>query len=180
MADTKEILTCPACGSEMKKIFSKENNFHIDICLKGCGGIFFDNRELKKLDEKCEDISFILNEYENKEFKKVDESQTRVCPNCGMNMVKNFSSANREIEIDECYGCGGTFLDHNELERLRNEFSTEEERSEHFKKNLKSQIDKDIENELQADMERQRGSNVMYKMAYNAAVKASEFYFRFK
>ena len=44
-------------------------------------------------------------------------------------MVKNFSSANRSIQIDECYSCGGKFLDNGELQAIRAEFETEEERS---------------------------------------------------
>ena len=52
MADSKEILTCPACGEKMEKIFIKRANCNIDICTNGCGGIFFDNREFKILTKK--------------------------------------------------------------------------------------------------------------------------------
>ena len=32
----------------MEKIFISDANINVDICLNGCGGILFDNRELEK------------------------------------------------------------------------------------------------------------------------------------
>lgn len=132
MADTLDEITCPACGKPMKKVEIKNQHFNVDICLDGCGGIFFDNRELKKVDEEHENIDDILKEIEGKTFEKVNESETRICPVCGHNMVKNHTSHLRKIEMDECYNCGGIFLDNNELQKLRAEFKTENERSSAF------------------------------------------------
>ena len=54
MTDTKNQINCPACGKEMKKIYLPNEKINIDICLDGCGGIFFDNREFDKFNEvKC-------------------------------------------------------------------------------------------------------------------------------
>ena len=124
MTDTKDIISCPACGKEMKKIFFEEINANIDICADGCGGIFFDNRELKVLNKNADQVDEILKSLEGKEFEKVDDSKERTCPACGARMVKN--KANNEdvkdndfIVIDECYQCGGKFLDHGELERFK-------------------------------------------------------------
>ncbi len=124
MTDTKDIISCPACGNEMKKIFFEEINANIDICADGCGGIFFDNRELKVLNKNADQVDEILKSLEGKEFEKVDDSKERTCPACGARMVKN--KANNEdvkdndfIVIDECYQCGGKFLDHGELERFK-------------------------------------------------------------
>ena len=105
MADTKNVLTCPACGTKMEKILIEHTGFNIDICLNGCGGIFFDNREFKHFDEKAESIKQIEKLTADKEFIHADESYTRYCPACKSAMVKNFSSANKVIEIDECYMC---------------------------------------------------------------------------
>ncbi len=130
MSDTLQPINCPACHKEMKKIFIPSEGINVDICLDGCGGIFFDNREFKKFDEKAEKIDEILEAIEGKDFEKVDESLPRTCPVCGSKMVKNYSSANRTIQIDECYSCGGKFLDNGELQQIRAEFDTEAERSE--------------------------------------------------
>lgn len=130
MSDTLQTIKCPACNKEMVKVFVPEEGINVDICLNGCGGIYFDNREFNKFDEKAESIDEILKAIEGKTFATVDESLPRSCPVCGSKMVKNYSSANRTIQIEECYSCGGKFLDNGELQKIRAEFDTEEERSQ--------------------------------------------------
>lgn len=132
MADTHTKINCPACGKEMKKIFITELGFNIDICADGCGGIYLDNREFQKIDEQHEHVDQIIQDLENADFShvQIDENAVRVCPVCGTNMVKNPTSVKGDIIIDECYNCGGKFLDHGELTRIREEFATEKERSE--------------------------------------------------
>ena len=88
MADSTQTLICPACGKEMQKIFIERTNCYIDICTEGCGGIFFDNREYKKFDENHENIDEIKKALEGKTFKPVDNTIKRVCPVCGMKMMK--------------------------------------------------------------------------------------------
>ncbi len=136
MADNKEELLCPACGGKMTKIFVPEYNHYVDICLEGCGGIYFDNRELEHFDEQHESINEIYKIIKDKEFKKVEDDHKRKCPVCGAMMVQNSTSANKTITIDCCYNCGGKFLDHGELEAMRQEYATEEERSEAFNKHF--------------------------------------------
>lgn len=129
MVDTLKEMTCPACQKVMKKVLMPESNINVDICLDGCGGIFFDNRELKRFDEKAENIDAISNAISGKTFEKVNQEELRICPACGMKMVKNCTSIKKEVQIDECYACGGKFLDASELQGLRAEYDTEAERS---------------------------------------------------
>ncbi len=129
MADNLKEIICPACGRKMEKIFIEHTGFHLDICLNGCGGIFFDNREFKHFDEQAENIEAIEQATVGKEFYQADESFKRYCPICKTPMVKNFSSANKTVEIDECYVCGGKFLDNQELQKIRAEYETEDDRS---------------------------------------------------
>lgn len=128
MADTLKSINCPACGKKMEKVFIKEQGINIDICADGCGGIFFDNREFDSFDEQNEDISKIVDKLKNKKFTAVQSNSTRICPNCGAKMVKNHSSISNEIEVDECYSCGGKFLDFGELEKIRSEYKNNEQR----------------------------------------------------
>lgn len=121
MADTQKIINCPACGTEMVKIFMPEQNINLDVCVNGCGGIYFDNREFQKFNEGHENIDPVINALQDKTFKEVDQRKPRICPVCGANMVKNHSSNSRKIEIDECYFCGGKFLDNGELIKIREE-----------------------------------------------------------
>ena len=129
MSDTSKELKCPACQKQMTKVFVPKEGVNIDICLDGCGGMFFDTRELKYFDEQDEKIDEILKAIENKTFEPVDQSNYRSCPACGARMVKNFSSAKHSIQVDECYSCGGKFLDAGELQAFRGEYATEKERS---------------------------------------------------
>lgn len=119
MTDNKELdLTCPACGKTMKKVLIPNAGINIDICLDGCGGIFFDNRELNKFDEPHENAEEILKLIEGREFQKVDESETRKCPLCHIPMVK-MGSGIGGVQIDVCNKCGAKFLDNGELLKIR-------------------------------------------------------------
>lgn len=140
MADTKKILTCPACGKPMEKVYIPSSGTNLDICTDGCGGIYFDNREFKDFDEKNEDITKILEKLENKTFQNVDETATRHCPNCGNIMVKNHSSIKQDIEVDDCYNCGGKFLDNEELVKIRAEYDSNKERDEDILRHVYKQI----------------------------------------
>ncbi len=146
MKDNTEFeIDCPACGKKMKKIYMPEQGINIDVCVNGCGGIFFDNRELEKFDENKEDISPLISVFENKKFKKVDETDFRICPLCGQKMVKNYASAKKEVQVDECYSCGGKFLDYGELEKIRAQYETEEERASDVIYELYSQVGIELE-----------------------------------
>ena len=144
MADTYEFLNCPACGTPMKKVFLEKQGFIIDVCLDGCGGIWFDNRELPKVDERTEDISDLTAAYNGKTFHRVEREQDRDCPVCHKKMVKNCASAKQEITIDECYQCGGKFFDYNELEILRNQYESDEDRIADIKEIAKDSVKMEI------------------------------------
>ncbi len=134
MKDTYETINCPACGKPMKKVFLENQDFFVDVCLDGCGGIWFDNRELHKVDEQDNDITNLQNAYKGKTFQKVDKTDDRICPLCNAKMVKNYVSAKQEISIDECYLCGGKFFDYQELEQMRNQYEDEDDRIADIKK----------------------------------------------
>lgn len=118
MSDNKLTINCPACGKEMVKVFDENNGINIDICLNGCGGMLFDNREFEKFDEAHENADEILNAIKDKVFEKVDDSKIRICPICKVPMVK-MGAGNGGVEIDVCNTCGAKFLDNGELEKVR-------------------------------------------------------------
>ena len=119
MVDTKHDITCPACGTLMKKI-NIDDKFYVDICSQGCGGIWFDNQELEKLSSEHLDLALILQDFITMNHISVDDS-VRKCPLCHFKMVKNKVYAETPIIIDECYSCGGKFLDKGELKTLLND-----------------------------------------------------------
>lgn len=118
MADTKEYLTCPACGKNMTKIYIAEQQINVDICLDGCGGILFDNRELEKCDEINENAKEILETIKSKDFYETDETAQRICTICNTPMLK-MGAGTGSVQIDCCSVCGAKFLDNGELQRIR-------------------------------------------------------------
>ncbi len=129
MTDNKNDILCPACGKPMTKLNMSEAGVDIDICLDGCGGIYFDNRELEKFDEAHENIDEIIQAIKNKHFNSVDDKKIRTCPVCDSNMSK-FGAANGEVEIDVCNNCGGKFLDNGELNKIREAIETSDHKLE--------------------------------------------------
>lgn len=123
MADTFQTIRCPACGSTMKKIFVPSAGVNVDICADGCGGIFFDSKELKTFESGSQaNISEIDDVLAGKNFDPVDTEQTRICPVCATKMIKTKING-LDVIIDTCYNCGGVYLDNGELKQIREGFS---------------------------------------------------------
>ena len=122
MVDTKKVIKCPACEEMMAKFYVSEQNFDLDFCIDGCGGIFFDNRELTKFDKPDENADLLFDILKGKFYTKVDKAQLRICPACGTPMVKMGAGVS-EVVIDVCNVCGAKFLDNGELEKIRGEES---------------------------------------------------------
>lgn len=164
MADSHQTLRCPACGKEMQKIFIPSQGVNIDICMDGCGGLFFDNRELQMFDEKNENIDDIIQAVENNDFKPVDESLPRYCPACGAKMVKNFASIKKEVHIDDCYACGGKFLDNGELTKIRSQYETELDRTNDVMKYIYDNVGKEIIAVQEAAEEAEKKKSLLKKL----------------
>lgn len=164
MADSHQTLRCPACGKEMKKIFIPSQGVNIDICMDGCGGLFFDNREFQMFDEKNENIDDIIQAVENNDFKPVDDSLPRFCPACGAKMVKNFASIKKEVQIDECYACGGKFLDNGELTKIRSQYETELDRTNDVMKYVYDNVGKEIFAAQEAAAEAEKKKSLLKKL----------------
>lgn len=168
MADSLNTLTCPACGKVMEKVFIPSQGINIDICTNGCGGIFFDNREFDKFDEQHEDVSEILKNITGKSFEPVDSSKDRICPSCGSKMVKNHTSVKGEIEVDDCYVCGGKFLDNDELQKIRAEYENNEQRSVDVLKYVYSTVGKELaevdDRYVNSKLDRDLAQKLFYKI----------------
>lgn len=148
MADNLEVINCPACGNSMAKVYIKSANIHIDVCLEGCGGIFFDNREFEKFDEAHEDFDEILTFYDEDErkFHQIDDNQVRTCSACGSVMCKiGNGTPDKSFKIDCCYNCGAKFLDAYELQKIRNVCNSEKLRTDAFNKEFMSIYGEEID-----------------------------------
>lgn len=169
MSDNFKTLKCPACQKEMTKVFVPSEGVNVDICLDGCGGIYFDTREFKYFDEQDENIDEIVKAAEGRTFQPVNENLPRTCPVCGARMVKNYASVKKEVKIDECYACGGKFLDHGELEKIRAQYETEEDRSADIMKEVYSTVGLEIKR-LEAENEQLRANRSPLKKLFDKMI----------
>ena len=122
-------MKCPACSNSLQQITIKEVT--VNVCKDGCGGIWFDNFEIKKFDEPHESAGQSLLDIEKDESIIIDRTKRLKCPKCDdVVMMRHFFSVKKEVEVDECPGCGGFWLDAGELRSIRALFNTEQEREE--------------------------------------------------
>ncbi|HEY7649192.1 MAG TPA: zf-TFIIB domain-containing protein [Methylomirabilota bacterium] len=118
-------MKCPACQNELSSMVV--GPVTVDACQGGCGGIWFDNFELSKVDEAEEAAGEKLLHLEIRGARPGGES--RRCPKCkDVTMMRHFRSVKRKVLVDECAKCGGIWLDAGELGAIRDEFKTDAER----------------------------------------------------
>ena len=120
-------MKCPACGNMLEQ--KTADDITVDVCKGGCGGIWFDNFELKKFDEPHESAGEALLDIERDESILVDRTKRLKCPKCDdVVMMRHFFSVKKNVEIDECPSCAGFWFDAGELGAIRNLFNSEAER----------------------------------------------------
>ena len=111
-------IICPGCGNKMTKL--ELGNKIVDVCLDGCGGIWFDAYEINSFDEQSEELGeMIENITPEANIEKIPEEQ-RVCPRCmTTNLEQQYFSDKKQVMMDRCPKCGGVFLDSGELKEIR-------------------------------------------------------------
>ena len=120
-------MKCPACSRQMQQMTVADVT--VDVCKGGCGGIWFDNFELKKFDEPHESAGQSLLDIETDPAVTVDREERIKCPKCdNIVMMRHFFSVKKQVELDECPGCAGIWLDAGELRQIRGMFETEQQR----------------------------------------------------
>lgn len=123
-------MKCPACSNQLRQM--TVGDVTVDVCKAGCGGIWFDNLELKKFDEPHEADGEILLDIQRDPNLSLDHTQRLKCPKCGIVMMRHFFSVKRKVEVDECPQCAGIWLDAGELGQMRTLFESEEQRNKAF------------------------------------------------
>jgi len=117
---------CPACHAELSTV--SIGGVTLDACAGGCGGIWFDRGELS-FSPPAERLAQWLDELAANRTTHADLTQRRRCPRCVDSvLMRHFSSATRAVTIDECPTCAGVWLDSGELERIRAEHVSAEDR----------------------------------------------------
>src|SRR2546422_2673209 len=120
-------MQCPACGNTMTEV--KTGDITVDACKGGCGSLWFDHFELRKVEQPAQSAGESLLNIPQNPKAKVDQSQRRKCPrDADIVMMRHFWSVQREATVDECPKCEGVFLDPGELAEIRGEYKTDADR----------------------------------------------------
>jgi Zn-finger nucleic acid-binding protein len=113
-------MKCPACFNELTEM--QTAGVAVDICHGGCGGIWFDAFELQRFQAATDPVGEQMLRIERDPLMSVDHARKRECPRCdGVKLKRHFSSAQRQVEVDQCPNCAGYWLDAGELEKVRAE-----------------------------------------------------------
>jgi Zn-finger nucleic acid-binding protein len=128
-------MKCPVCNNGLTLYPS--GSIIVDVCVGGCGGIWFDAFELKRVDETSEPVADGLLSPTRAHDLKSDTTKRLFCPKCSeMAMMRHFFSARRRTIVDECPNCGGFWLDAGELADVREETQDEKRALEAKQANL--------------------------------------------
>lgn len=116
-------MTCPTCARAMTP--TTAGPLTVDACVGGCGGLWFNQFELAKVDSASEADGAALSQLpRDPAWVAPKDAPPRSCPTCpDVVMVQRFASVQRGVEVDECGLCGGVFVDGGELSTIRAEYT---------------------------------------------------------
>ena len=141
-------MKCPACGTEL--VTQMASDIQVDLCQHGCGGLWLDDREIKKFDEEAEFDPETLRGQLSPSGSVTINTGVRPCPRCsGEILWKRWYDINRQVEVDQCPKCSGIWLDLGELSKIRGQYKTEVERQEAADKYLAPDAQQFIEDTQQ-------------------------------
>ena len=125
-----ETLLCPRTRTPLKKVTL--DGITLDIS-EACGGVWFDNFELRKFADVEDSAGDALVELLEPYYcAEIDHEERLSCPRCdGIVLMRSFYSPKMQVEIDTCPSCGGVWLDPGDLGRMRALFGSEEEREQY-------------------------------------------------
>lgn len=121
-------MNCPACDALLETL--KVDGLAVDVCRIGCGGVWFDNFELRRVDAQDEKLGAALAALAFNPGA-IELHKKRPCPKCaGLTMLQHKFSREKPVLVDECPGCGGIWLDGGELAQLRQPVATKDDRQQ--------------------------------------------------
>jgi len=112
-------MKCPACQSELVEV--DLGKLKVDICQKGCGGVWLDRFELNKTNS-CDSTSIKTMLSNLPEAKCEIPDKQRLCPRDSTIMMQHFYSVKKQVKVDHCPQCAGTWLDRGELDTIQNQY----------------------------------------------------------
>ena len=117
-------MKCPVCAKDMVQ---EDIGLQVHVCENGCKGIWFDHGELEKLDQVGEGMGPALEAaLRSPRLNTVPRGPLK-CPKCFIQMHTHKFQRDKEVNVDECYACGGFFLDSGELKEIRDHYMSDVE-----------------------------------------------------
>ena len=109
---------CPACLHSLRRF--KVGTVTLDGCDGGCGGIWFDHRELAKVNRDHPNPDATIADLRFDPKIRVHDDDLRQCPKCEATpLEKKLYSLGSGVIMDCCPKCRGVWLDHGELDKIR-------------------------------------------------------------
>lgn len=112
---TEVYLKCPACTNDLTPYTDDLTKLVIDGCFY-CGGLWFDEDELRKLFTSPKLRSKFLFPSNTFRVNIKDAPEVRKCCRCEDHALKEVDTG--EVKVDECSNCRGIWLDAGEILRL--------------------------------------------------------------
>ncbi|MDN5924576.1 MAG: zf-TFIIB domain-containing protein [Xanthomonadales bacterium] len=127
-------MDCPVCNKTMSD--EDFGGVQVQVCATGCKSIWFDNQELVKLDASNEGVGQALKNALAAPRSNDAHRAALHCPKCQVPMVAHKYEGEKEVNVDECYTCGGMLVDSGELKVIRDHHMSETEESTYLDKLL--------------------------------------------
>ncbi len=120
-------LKCPRTQTPLKEVTI--DGIKLDIS-EACGGVWFDNQELQKMDNFKETAGdTLIDILQPFGSSQINFDQKINCPKCPeITLMRNYYSPQRSVQIDTCGKCGGVWIDPGELVQIRKLFANDEEK----------------------------------------------------
>lgn len=113
-------MKCPACKHALKK--TSVGSVTIDVCQGGCGGIWFDADELAKVNTAVPTGKNPIATINRTVEADAGEDRVLKCVKCrGTKLERKLFSLGSGVIMDCCPKCQGIWLDHGELDTIREE-----------------------------------------------------------
>ena len=114
-------MKCPACKHDLRS--KGAGGMMLDVSHGGCGGIWFDAGELRKVGTVAAQSLHTIWALKKGQFTL---TEPRPCPRCqGQILERKWFSSAKRVEIDQCPTCGGVWLDDGEFSKIYDEMKGE-------------------------------------------------------
>ncbi len=105
---------CPRCSVKLHEVgMGATSKVKLDVCPR-CHGLWLDKGELDRMDE-----SIWANVEEHPFHVSEDDHKQTSCPKCTIDLNPVSPADFGDVIVDRCPTCEGFWLDHGELDRMR-------------------------------------------------------------